>query len=101
MSNEKHQTLNTKHQTSNFKLQTIFLTKPAGHVQGVIGDDDIGTSPFHGQKRFQYDTLFVDPAVPGGGLDHGVFAADVVDGNRAVDAVPGLTDDIEVGHGWV
>ena len=65
----------------------------------MIGDDDIGTGPFHGQERFQDDTLFVDPAVPGGGFYHGVFAADVVDGNGAVDAVPGLTDDIEVGHG--
>src|SRR5208282_5880881 len=43
--------------------------------------------------------IAVDPVVLGGGFDHGVFAGDLIGGQREVETQAGGGDYVEVGHG--
>ena len=69
-----------------------------GGFLGVVGEDDVGAGAFHAEERLHHDALFVEPAFGGGSLDHGVFARNVVDGDRHVEALLGSPDDVEVGQ---
>src|SRR4029077_4670365 len=54
--------------------------QPLRRIHRRIGDDDVGAGAAHGEEAFQSDGAFVDPAVGGGGFDHGMFGADGIRG---------------------
>ena len=64
-------------------IRKLSRSKPASDVLGVVGEDDVGAGALDAGEDFEDGAAFVEPAVCGGGFDHGVFAADVVgaDGN--------------------
>ena len=49
---------------------------------GMIGEDDVGPRATHRRQRLQHDAVVVDPPLLGSGLEHRVFARDVVRRNR-------------------
>src|SRR6266699_1780762 len=71
----------------------------ARRLLGEVGDDQVGSGPADGGERFQHDAITVDPAIPRRRLDHGVFAGDVVRGDRNIDLPPHATDDVQVRQG--
>jgi membrane-bound lytic murein transglycosylase B len=63
-----------------------------------VGEHDVGAGPPDRRQRLEDRGLAVDPAVGGGGLDHGVLAGDVVGRYRDVDGVAHLAQHVEVGQ---
>ncbi len=49
-----------------------------GCFLGVVSDDQVGTGTFHPDEGLHHDPLTVDPALFSSGLDHRVFAGDIV-----------------------
>src|SRR6266571_1532932 len=62
---------------------------------GEVGDDEVGAGAADGEERLQHDPVAVDPAVLRRGLEHGVFAGDVVRGDWHVDRLPHAVDDVQ------
>src|SRR5690606_17662808 len=62
----------------------------------MVREDHVGASTFDAGEDFQSDSAFIDPAVEGGGLDHGVFAGDVRGRNGQVRSLAHLADDTQV-----
>ncbi len=52
--------------------------KQTGCFLGVVGDNQVGAGPFHAGEQFEHHPVMVDPALFCGGLEHGIFAGDVV-----------------------
>src|SRR5437867_13199124 len=69
----------------------------ARRLLGEIGDDQIGAGAADGVERFEHDPLAIDPAAARGGRQHGVFARNVIGGDRHVDRLTHPVDDIEIG----
>src|SRR5215831_8205073 len=59
---------------------------PANEILRVVGQDHVGAGAADGGERLLDDALLVHPAAGGRGLDHRVFAGDVVGGERSVAA---------------
>ena len=79
-------------------MRALLLPQPLRHVGGEVGDDHVGSGAADAGEHFHDDAALVDPAVLGGGFDHGVFAADVVGGDGQVAVVAHATDDIQIGQ---
>src|SRR5262245_7492475 len=76
------------------------VCEPAGDVFGPVGEDDAGAGAGDCGERFEGDGALVDPALLGGGFDHGIFAGDVVGGEG--DPGKAIADeayDVEIGEG--
>jgi len=56
------------------------LSQQSGRHLGVVSEDDAGAGAPDTQESFHQHALVIDPIVPGSGLDHGVFAGDLVGG---------------------
>src|SRR5208282_6155783 len=70
-----------------------------GGVFGVVGEDDAGAGAADAYERFHHDAVALDPAVAGGGFDHGVFAGDLIGRERHVETQAGCGNHVEVRHG--
>ena len=57
-------------------------TEPRGNVLRVVGDRDVGAGPADAGQRLEHGGALVEQALGRGDLDHRVFAADVVGGDR-------------------
>src|SRR5258707_3037560 len=69
--------------------------QPAGHVFGVVGQDNVGAGALNAGENFQDHALFINPAFLRSGFEHRVLAADVVRANRHVEAITHGPDDVE------
>src|SRR5690606_29029212 len=58
-----------------------------------------GPGAFEGEHGFHDDGLFVDGALGGGDLDHGVLAADVIDGERTAGVCADVGYNVQVNRG--
>ena len=72
--------------------------KPAGDLAGVISENEVGAGAFEGEHLFEDRRFFVDPTGLGGGLEHGVFAADMVSGGGEAELFFDAPDEIEIGE---
>ena len=72
--------------------------KPAGDLAGVISENEVGAGAFEGEHLFEDRSFFVDPAGLGGGLEHRVFATDMVGGGREAELFFDAPDEIEIGE---
>src|SRR4051812_26828934 len=61
--------------------------QPLGRLARVIGEDHVRAGALDAGEDFQGDPALVDPALRGGGLDHGELAADVVGRYRNAEAI--------------
>ena len=43
-----------------------------------VGEDEVGTSALDREQALHHDALAVDPAIETSGLDHGIFATDLI-----------------------
>ncbi len=68
------------------RTQRVSGEQPGG-LGGPVGEHDVGAGAADRGERLEDRRLAVDPAVGGGGLDHGVLAGDVVRRDRDVDGV--------------
>src|SRR4051812_22023831 len=59
-------------------LLVFGFRKQSGRVAGEVGDDHVGARAPNRHQRFHHGACFVKPAIGGGGLDHRVFAADLI-----------------------
>src|SRR3954452_15864113 len=75
------------------------LVQQVGGFGGPVGEDGVGAGSADRGEGFEDGAFAVQPAVGGGGFDHGVLAGDVVRGNGDVHVVADLADDVEVGEG--
>ena len=73
--------------------------QPPGRVRSVVGDYQVRSGPLDAGQGFEHGRSFVQPAVLGRGLDHGVFAADVVRGHGPVEFAFDQADDVQEGQG--
>src|SRR6266540_4177690 len=73
------------------------LLQPLRGVLRVIGDHEVRAGSHDARQDLENDSLLVDPSVGRGGLDHCVFAGDVVSGDGSVEAYAGFADNVEVG----
>ena len=64
----------------------------------MVGNDDLCAGTLHAHKRLQDNALLINPAVCSGGFYHRIFAADIVDGNRAIRRLVDLSHDIQIGE---
>src|SRR4051794_12594222 len=81
------------------RASTSALVQQVGGFGGPIREDRVGAGSADRGEGFQDGAFAVEPAVGGGGFDHGVLAGDVVRGNGEVHVVADLADDVEVGEG--
>ena len=72
--------------------------KPASDLAGVISKNEVGAGAFEGEHLFEDRRFFVDPTGLGGGLEHGVFAADMVSGGGEAELFFDAPDEIEIGE---
>ena len=72
--------------------------KPVGDLAGVISKNEVGAGAFEGEHLFEDRRFFVDPTGLGGGLEHGVFAADMVSGGGEAELFFDAPDEIEIGE---
>ena len=72
--------------------------KPASDLAGVISENEVGAGAFEGEHLFEDRRFFVDPTGLGGGLEHGVFAADMVSGGGEAELFFDAPDEIEIGE---
>src|ERR1700676_3214162 len=77
----------------------LLLLQPRCHIGCKVSNDHIGTGAADAGQYLHGDAAFIDPAVAGGGFDHGVFATDVVGGDGQVTMITHLANDVHVGHG--
>src|ERR1700720_4662093 len=65
------------------KIFASAILQPTRSVFRVIGEHDVCPGPINTCQNLQRDSLFLDPAVRGSRLHHGIFAADIIcpDGN--------------------
>ncbi len=42
-------------------LKLELLIEPAGHILGMIGDDNVGPGPLEAGHGFKHNPLFIDP----------------------------------------
>lgn len=66
---------------------------------GEVGEDEIGAGAFDGEDGFVACALVVEPAALRGGVDHGVFAGDLVGDDGEEGPIFEVSNDIEVGAG--
>src|SRR5574340_271376 len=59
--------------------------QPARRILRVIGKDDAGASALNSSKNLHDHAPLVHPIVQRGGLDHGVFATDIVGRDRHIE----------------
>ena len=69
-----------------------------GHILRVVGDDDVGAGAADAGQRLEHGGALVEQAGGGGGLEHGVLAADVVGGDGQAGGVLDAADHVEVGQ---
>src|ERR1700742_1032678 len=69
-----------------------------GDIHGEIGEDQIGPGPLDGAQRLAYGAVLVEGAGLGGELDHRVFAADLVGGERQQRVAPNVAQHVEIGQ---
>ena len=62
-----------------YEKRLIF--QPLGGLLGPVGEDEVGAGAAGAGEHFQDGLFLVEPAVLGGGFEHGVFAADVLAGD--------------------
>src|SRR5579859_3600560 len=72
--------------------------QPLGSIERMVGDDYVRTRALDSRQDLERNPLLVEPAIRGRGLDHSVFAADIVRPEREVDTVADGADDVEVGE---
>src|SRR5215210_1515417 len=75
------------------------LLQPAGHVRGVVGDDDVCPGTLYSGERLHHGALFVEPAVLCCGLEHRVLAADVVRRDGQIGPLAHPAQDVQVWQG--
>src|SRR5579864_4092138 len=73
------------------------LSMTARVLLGEVGDYDIRTGAHEASQELVDRGRSVEPAVRDRGLQHCIFAAYVVDGERNVEAIPRRAYDVEVG----
>ena len=59
---------------------------------GKIVQNQFGPCPFDAGQGFQDDRPLIDPALLTGGFDHGIFAADLIGGNRHIEVFLEMAD---------
>src|ERR1700744_5193829 len=70
-----------------------------GGVLGEVGDDEVGAGAADAEEAFEYGAFWLKPAALKGGLQHRVFAGDLVGAEGHVEALARVADDVEVRHG--
>lgn len=81
------------------RAKFLFFLQPLRHIRRKVRNNHISTCSSYPSQYLHHHAFFVDPAVLGGGFDHGELATDVVGGDWQVAGVAYLADDVEVGHG--
>ena len=66
---------------------------------GPVGDENVGAGAGEGEEGFAGHGVEVSPAAFGGGVEHGIFAADVVGGEGEVGVGAELGENVEVEEG--
>src|SRR6266404_5947040 len=69
-----------------------------GGVDREIGQDAVGAGALEAEEALHHRPLAVEPAALGGGADHRIFAADLVDEGRHPEGVLHPAHDIEIGQ---
>jgi len=74
------------------------LPEPLDDLLCPVGDDEVGAGAFEGGHLFEDAVAFIEPAALGGGFEHGVFAAHIIDGGGHAEAFFDAADEVEVGE---
>ena len=69
-----------------------------GDVLGVVGDHDVGAGAADAGQRLEHGGALVEQSALGGGLEHGVLAADVVGRDGHARGLLDAADDVQVGQ---
>ena len=56
----------------------LLAAKELCSFAGEVGEDEVGTSALDREQALHHDALAVDPAIETSGLDHGIFATDLI-----------------------
>ena len=75
------------------------LCEEANCVFGEVGDDEVGAGAADAEEGFGDGAVGVQPAAGEGGVEHGVFAGDLVGAEGEIEALAGGADDVEVREG--
>src|SRR5579883_285719 len=65
-------------------------------IQRKVSQDRVGARALYRGQRFEYHSAFVQPAVLRGGLEHRVFARDLIDEGWRAETVFHASHDVQI-----